>query len=204
MLRLSVKHLLGALLLAGCGGVTPIARSERAAIGASFLTVDYCMEPGNSAEQVGAPLLLGDGAADTLGPLYGVMAAETSTRGREIAEIMLFARESLYRVCEAQLNGNLEEADAKAERKSIVATTVQLIATLNQHELNRSQQYAARNQEELTQLIGRLLAEIAELDARRNAACAPGDSLCQERRDELRERMANREALLKALKPEKP
>jgi hypothetical protein len=123
-------------LVTACGGVTPVARSERAAVGWGFLSAKYCMEPVNSADQAGAPLILGYADASGQKNDYGLSArANQSARGREVAEIMLFARESLYRICEARRNGDLCKEEAAAERKAVYGLVKDLIDKANAHDL---------------------------------------------------------------------
>jgi hypothetical protein len=118
-----------------CGGVTTVARSERAAVGWGILSADYCLEPINSADQAGGPLILGSDASAGQSD-YGLNSrASRSAHGREIAEIMLFARESLYRICEALQNGDLKPAQAAAERRLVFALAAELIEKANQHEV---------------------------------------------------------------------
>ena len=119
-----------------CGGVTTIARSERAAVGWGILSADYCLEPINSADQAGGPLILGYSDPSGEKSEYGLNTRATrSAHGREIAEIMLFARESLYRICETQQNGDLGPGEAAKERQQVFALVEKLIEKANQHEM---------------------------------------------------------------------
>lgn len=123
-------------LTTACGGVTTVARSERAAVGWGILSADYCMEPINSADQAGGPLILGYSDGNGEKSDYGLNARATrSAHGREIAEIMLFARESLYRICEARQNGDISKEDAAKERARVFELVGQLIEKANTHEL---------------------------------------------------------------------
>jgi hypothetical protein len=132
----AVAITLALALVTACGGVTPVARSERAAVGWGFLSAKYCMEPANSADQAGAPLILGYADASGQKNDYGLNArASQSARGREVAEIMLFARESLYRICEARRNGDLCKEEAAAERTTVYALVMMLIEEANAHDL---------------------------------------------------------------------
>lgn len=137
MVRSSAVAITLALALGtACGGVTPVARSERAAVGWGFLSAKYCMEPANSADQAGAPLILGYADASGQKNDYGLNArASQSARGREVAEIMLFARESLYRICEARRNGDLCKEEAAAERTTVYELVKTLIDKANTHDL---------------------------------------------------------------------
>jgi hypothetical protein len=136
MVRSSVVVVVALALATACGGVTPVARSERAAVGWGFLSAGYCMEPANSADQAGTPLILGYADASGQKNDYGLNArANQSARGREVAEIMLFARESLYRICEASRNGDMCKGQAAAERTAVYELVKALIDKANTHDL---------------------------------------------------------------------
>jgi hypothetical protein len=174
------------LLLAGaCGGVTPIARSERAVVGVG-LGLDYCMEPVSSAEGATSRMVLGYPEKGGAGPAYGVGPEAAGTREREIAEIMLFAREGMYRACEARQNGDLDEAQATKLRSEVMERANALIQS--------------RNAYEVVALKARLVGEIAALDAQTSAGpCAPSDAACPTRRDELQRRKQLYESVLAGL-----
>lgn len=183
MSRCVTRWSLLALLLSGCGGVTPVARSERAVVGWG-LGLDYCMEPINSADQTSGQMVLGYPEKGST-PAYGVGLEGSPTRGREIAEIMLFARESLYRVCEARQNDEMDQAQAAALRASVVQLIEKLIQMRNAHDV--------------VALKAKLVGDIAALDAQRAPPCAAGDAPCRDRQAEIAKRLALYEDLLKRL-----
>lgn len=128
---MSYKYLvaLGGCVL-GCGTVVPLQHSERAVIGWTDSGFAYCMEPVGIERAPGGLVLAstyGVQQASLAAPKEGAAPADAQAQAQAVAELSLFAREGLYRICEARRNGDLSEEAALRERRELTALLVCLI-----------------------------------------------------------------------------